>query len=313
MLQIISTIAPIFIVIIVGQLLWRAQLFEDSTWTAIGNICYFLLFPCLIIKTLSTANLSALPITKLAIAMPGTILIGSCVLLALKPLFTNLFSINSVSFTSLFQGVTRFHGFMALAIVAGLYGDYAITIIALTIALMVPLINVINVTVLTVWGEHGLRQSNGLYGVITEIIKNPFIIACVIGILLNITGIQLHKILLESISIMSSGALGLSLLAIGAGLRIAQIKETRAAILCAVLLRLIGMPIIMFTFTTVVGLTGKEQTVAVIATAVPTAASSYVLAQKMGGDTVLMANIITLQVIIASLTLPLAILLAETY
>jgi len=44
--------------------------------------------------------------------------------------------------------------------------------------------------------------------------------------------------------------------------------------------------------------------VAVLAGAVPTAASSYVLARQMGGDAPLMANLITVQVLLAIATLP---------
>ena len=44
----------------------------------------------------------------------------------------------------------------------------------------------------------------------------------------------------------------------------------------------------------------------------PTAAASFVLARQMGGDAPLMANLITLQVIMAVVTLPLIIWLTYT-
>ncbi len=313
MLQILSTIAPIFIVIIVGHLLWRARLFGDENWTAIGNICYFLLFPCLLVKTLSSADLLSIPIAGLSFAMVVTLLVSSALLISFKGVLTKRLNINDAAFTSLFQGITRWHGFIALAIATALYGDYGVTLIALAIAVMVPIINIINVAVLIVWGDNDSNIKIGPQRVISEIIQNPFIIACFIGVIINISSIELPKSIYDAITIMSSGALGLSLLAIGAGLRISQIKETKFAILLAVLLRLLGMPIIMFVLTSLVGINGVDQTVAIIAAAVPTAASSYILAQKLGGDQSLMANIITLQVIIAAITLPLAIVLAEKF
>jgi hypothetical protein len=48
-----------------------------------------------------------------------------------------------------------------------------------------------------------------------------------------------------------------------------------------------------------------------LAAAVPTAAASFVLARQMGGDAPLMANLITLQVLGASVTLPLVIWLSQ--
>ena len=52
---------------------------------------------------------------------------------------------------------------------------------------------------------------------------------------------------------------------------------------------------------------------AIIAGAVPTAATSYVMARKMGGNAELMSNIMTFQVIAAIVTLPAFIYIAEHY
>jgi hypothetical protein len=60
----------------------------------------------------------------------------------------------------------------------------------------------------------------------------------------------------------------------------------------------------MFIGAWIFGIEGMPRTVAVIAGAVPTASSSYVLARQMGGDAPLMANLITIQVIAAIITLP---------
>jgi predicted permease len=74
-----------------------------------------------------------------------------------------------------------------------------------------------------------------------------------------------------------------------------------------VLTRLIGMPLIVIAMSWLVGLEGIPRSVAIIAGAVPTAASAYVMARKMGGDAELMSSIVTFQVIVAFFTLPLFI------
>jgi hypothetical protein len=45
--------------------------------------------------------------------------------------------------------------------------------------------------------------------------------------------------------------------------------------------------------------------VAVVFAALPTAVSAFILARQLGGDTTLMASIITVQTIVSALTLPL--------
>ena len=78
-----------------------------------------------------------------------------------------------------------------------------------------------------------------------------------------------------------------------------------------VLIRLIGMPAIVIFMSWLIGLDGLARTVALIAGAVPTAASSYVMARKMGGDAELMSSIVTFQIIAAFFTLPAFIYIAE--
>ncbi len=303
-------------VIILGHLLRRSSIFGDDSWTAIGNICYYVLFPCMLAKTLYSANLTGLPIYKLTLAMVGGTLISSILLIASRRLYTGVFGMTNASFTSIFQGVTRWNGFMGIAIVTGFYEgadrDYALTIIALAIAIMVPMINIFNVTVLALWGDTN-DQDVGFMTVLKGIATNPFITACIVGVSLNLLPIEVPKIIFDGVSIVSGGALGLSLMAIGAGLRFSEITSTQVAIFFGVFYRLLGMPLIMFGLTIALGIDGIEQTVVVIASAVPTAAASYVLALKMGGDATLMANIIALQVLMAGFTLPAVILLAEAF
>jgi predicted permease len=71
------------------------------------------------------------------------------------------------------------------------------------------------------------------------------------------------------------------------------------------------MPVLMLLGCLLFGVDGMPRTVAMLAGAVPTAASSFVLARQMGGDAPLMANLITLQVIGAVVTLPLFIWLSH--
>jgi predicted permease len=77
-------------------------------------------------------------------------------------------------------------------------------------------------------------------------------------------------------------------------------------------LRLIGMPLLVFGLCGLTGLSGLSRTVAIIAAAVPTAATAYTMARKMGGDAELMAQIITFQSLASIATLPLFIWLAQS-
>ena len=135
------------------------------------------------------------------------------------------------------------------------------------------------------------------------------IIACAVGLFLNWAGVP--DILFDSIDIIGSGGLGLALLAVGAGMKPHQAAQHKLLLTIGVLTRLIGMPAIVILMSWLVGLDGMARSVAIIAGAVPTAASAYVMARKMGGNAELMSSIVTFQVIIAFFTLPLFIYIAD--
>jgi malonate transporter len=306
MIATLNAVASVFAVIIIGYVLRQRQLVSDQTWEAVELLCFYLLFPFLIVRTLAAADFGAIPISQFAIVVVSAIFGMSFLLLLLRPFASGWLGMSDPSFTSLFQAATRWHGFMALAIVGTIYGPEGVTLVAIAIAIMVPLIQVLNVGVLAVFGD-GARQS--WLSVIKTLGKNPLMLACFAGGLLNITG--LPQFAFGTLEIIGSAGLGLALLAVGAGIRLDHARKTKTLVAIGVLIRLVGMPLLMLLGAWLVGLEGLARTIAVIAGAVPTASTSYVMARRMGGDAELMANIITFQVLVAAITLPAFILIAE--
>lgn len=86
-----------------------------------------------IIRTLSRANLGGVPIVNFLLVLVVTILGMSVLLILANILLRNRYHDSGSSFTSLFQGATRFHGFVALAIIGPLYGNDGITLAALAL------------------------------------------------------------------------------------------------------------------------------------------------------------------------------------
>ena len=307
MLATLNAITPIFLIIAIGHLLFRTKVVGESVWSAIEHICFYLLLPFLIIRTLSRANLGGVPIIDFMAVLVVAIMGMSILLILVHTLLRNRYPSSGPSFTSLFQGATRFHGFVALAVIGPLYGDAGVTLAALALAIMVPLLNVISVIVLSVYGAS--NNDPEIRQVLLRIIQNPLIIACIAGLALNWTGV--HDVIFNTIEIIGNGGLGLALLAVGAGLRLDQAAEQKLLVATGVFIRLIGMPLIIISMAWLTGLEGLPRTVAIIAGAVPTASSSYVMARKMGGNAELMSNIVTFQVIVAFITLPMFIYIAE--
>jgi hypothetical protein len=303
----LNAIAPIFLIIITGYLLHATRVVGETVWSAIEHICFFLLLPFLIIRTLSRANLGSVPIVDFITVLLVAILGMSALLIAIHALVWRRYPESGPSFSSIFQGATRFHGFVAIAVIGPLYGDAGVTLAALALAIMVPLLNTITVIVLSIYGRSDTRPE--FAAVTRRILTNPLILACLAGLVFNWLGIP--DILFDTVDIIGGGGLGLALLTVGAGMSFGHAAKQKLLLAIGVLTRMIGMPAIVIAMSCLVGLDGLPRTVAIIAGAVPTASSAYVMARKMGGDAALMSSIVTFQVIVAFFTLPLFIYIAD--
>ncbi|AKH21520.1 AEC family transporter [Sedimenticola thiotaurini] len=306
MIDVFNALLPVVAIILLGMLLRRTTLFNDESWLGMENLCYFVLFPALLVKTLASARIASGELLLFSSLALFSILAMSLLLLLFQPLMRRLLGIDGPAFTSLFQGATRWHGFIALSIVGLLYGDEGVAYMAIIMAVIIPPLNIINVLVLARYAE----GSSGLADVTRKLLKNPFIIGSVIGATLNLTGIGLPAQLFSLLDILGGGALGLGLLTVGAGLHFGLVLDHRLVVGFGVAIRLLGMPLLMFLGAWMFGIDGVPRTVAVIAAAVPTGSSCYILARQMGGDAPLMANLITVQVVMAVVTLPVMIWLS---
>jgi malonate transporter and related proteins len=296
-----SALLPVFITILIGSILRITSFIGDNEWRAVDHICYYVLFPAIIVKEIAGANFTGLPVARMAIALIAGVVAMSVFLLLLRRPLATFLNLNGPQFSSLFQGATRWHTFIALAIMPLLFGVESLALAAIAAAAMTPLLNVINVAVLGIYAAGKPPHPRILLLAIT---KNPFVLSCIVGILFHSLGLVPPKLLLDVLDIIGKGALGLALLAAGAGLRFEEVKATGATAALATVLKLAVMPLLVFLFTTLLGVSGTAQYVAVVCAAVPTGSGAYVLARQMGGDAPLIASILTLQVIVAALTLP---------
>jgi predicted permease len=297
----VAALLPVFIAILIGALLRSFQFVRDDQWGAIDHVCYYVLFPAIIVKEIAGADFTGLPVARMALALMLGVTAMSSLLLVLRQPLCAFLGINGPQYTSLFQGATRWHTFIALAIVPPLFGTKALALAAVAAAAMTPLLNFINVAVLGYFAAGTRPRPKAL---LLAIARNPFVLSCVAGILLQAAGVDLPGVVLDVLDIIGKGALGLALLTAGAGLRFDQLRATGATAVLATVLKLAVMPLFVFGLTQVLGVSGTAQHVAVICASVPTGSGAYVLAKLMGGDAPLVASILTLQVIVAALTLP---------
>jgi malonate transporter len=307
MAVVISALLPVFLLIVLGFILRRSLMRLDTQWHGLERLTYYVLFPTLLIQTLVQADLSSVPVAGVGGALMLSALVMSLLCLALRPLFSR-WNIDGPAFTSIFQGATRWQTYVALAVSSNLFGHTGLALASVAMVAIIPLVNVLSVWVLA---QYASPEKKSVRAIVMTVVQNPLIWACVIGIVVNVTHMPLPKIWHDVADALGRSSLGIGLLVTGAGLQLGGLFRPSLAASVAVFLKLVLMPVLAIALALWFGISGSSLVIVAVCAAVPTSSSAYVMARQMGGDAPLLAQIITLQTILAALTMPIVIALVS--
>ncbi len=310
MLPILNTLLPVFALILIGYALGRSAFPTADFWRGAARLTYFVLLPALLLNRIATASLAGFAIGRLMGALAAAILLLALGLLLLRASLAHRLQLQNAAFTSLFQGSIRQNTYVGLAVATAFYGAEGAAYAAIGVGTIVPLVNLLSVGVLARYTEE-TGSTVGWGEMALAIARNPLILACLLGALLNLLRIGLPLGGEQTVAILGQAALPLGLLTVGAGLKPRSMGRFRTRILLSSLLKLIVLPCLFLIIAWLLDLRGTALMVGLILSALPTAASSYILAQQMGGDQPLMAAILTAQTAFACITMLLLLTVAN--
>ncbi|WP_316192194.1 MULTISPECIES: AEC family transporter [unclassified Bradyrhizobium] len=300
---VIAALAPVFLLIVVGFGLRRSLIRLDTQWHGLERLTYYVLFPALLMQSLVKADLGKVPVAGIGGALFLAMLAMSALCLALRPLLTRS-GIDGPAFTSIFQGATRWQTYVALSVAGSLFGASGLAAASVAMIAIIPMVNVFSVAVLAHYASPTRRS---IREILATIVRNPLIWACIAGLALNVAHMPLPKLWHDAADALGQASLPIGLLVTGAGLHFEGLRRAGPAAALGVVLKLVLMPLLAIGLAGSFGVTGPSLVVVAICAAVPTSPSAYVLAKQMGGDAPLLAQIISLQTVLAALTMPLAI------
>ncbi|EXF42567.1 putative permease [Pseudomonas sp. BAY1663] len=133
------------------------------------------------------------------------------------------------------------------------------------LALMVPTVNVMSVWALT--AERGVSVRS----LLLPIMKNPLILACLAGALVNFSGLGLPGGSDRLLGLLAAASLPLGLLCVGAALKPQELSGEVPALGWNSALRLVAVPSLTYAVARLLGLPEMETTILVLFFALPTA------------------------------------------
>lgn len=306
LMPVLLSIAPIFLLIVLGYLLRRNGIPNAEFWNLNDKLVYWVLMPALLFHKTSTIELSFGLVGSYSVVIIG----GFVGALVFGFWSTKLMGVPGYSASSVIQGAARHNAFIALSVAGSLFGSAGLSLGALAMALLIPVTNLAIVPMMVVLN---MKDGRGkvLPMVLRDLGRNPLIVSVLAGVAFNISGADEIPVLHDTTGLLGNAALPIVLMCVGANLRLRAMRASAVPLALSICGKFVIFPLITVVLAKIMGLSELETLVALLFSASPTAAASYTLARQMGGDAPLMAAITTIQTALAFFTLPISLLIVE--
>ncbi|MEN5387940.1 AEC family transporter [Aliarcobacter skirrowii] len=293
--QIFTSLIPIFSLIMIGYLFKKISFPSNEFWPMADKLTYYVLMPALLIITLSKAKLESSDINLIFVSILAIFLT-----MILLMIFNKISPTQNSSFTSIVQGGIRFNTYVFLALSASIFGDSGLAMAAVIITFAIPILNIFCITIFALYSQNS--KINFLY-LLNSILRNPLIIACLMGSLINFSSISIPISIEKLLQILSNAALPLGLLSIGYTLVLKEIKSSKKDLTISTIAKFLILPVTIYLFAKLFELDNSMISILVLFAIMPTAPSSFILARQLNGNLSLMTSIITVQTLLSVLFL----------
>ena len=291
-----NVLLPIIIEIAIGFMLKTIKIIDPHTAKGANKIVFKLFLPAMLFNNLYTAEISNAFNPRLIIFA----LIAVCITVALLCLVIPVFEKDKTKRGAMIQGMFRSNfAIFGVPLSISIAGEAIRPSVSVVVAFVVISYNILAVIVLEAYNHNNPDLKSILKGIAT----NPLVIACVLGILVLISGIKFPQTIDKTVSGISSVATPLGLIILGASINIMSVKQNAKRLVFAIGGKLVVIPVIILTIAILMGFTGGELAILLALFASPTAISSYSMAVEMGHDGELAAQIVMFCTILCIFTM----------
>ena len=295
----LASILPVFLIILLGVAIRHYQWLPEAFFPSIEKFSYNIAFPALLFAGTARLNFAGSQVGELALAtlLPTFIIIGVTLLAMLGAR-----GLPGASRSSVVQGAMRPNTYFGLAVSSLFFDADTAALVMLSLALCLPVVNVLSIIALSWWSgsKADLRQ------IFRTLARNPIILSTLAGMLVSLSGLAVPLPLMNTLDILGKAALCLGLVCVGSGLVFSLQGLRPVALGWTSLLKLVALPLVAAKVCVLFAVSAPVALAATFYCALPTAPNAYIMAKQMGGDTRLMASLITLQTLLAALTVPLS-------
>lgn len=302
-------VMPIFAVAFIGYMLKQKNFLTDDFVKVADKLVFRVMLPCLLFTKVAYTDMSKVSEKDLAVMV--FCVVAALVFTALMCFIVPLFIKDKAKTGAFIQGIFRSNvAFLGVPFAINLFGEAGGTLASMVLAVVVPVYNVLAVTVLCIFNPDkdnaNVSFSKRLGSIVLGIIKNPLIISIVVALPFGIFGVgsYLPDFIEGTVDYFAKASTTLALVTIGASFKIDELKGRIGLAAAATVIKTVILPASFMTFTYfVLGFTGVHLGMVMIVFGTPTAISSYIMAKNMNSDGSLANQIVLLSTLCSMFTI----------
>lgn len=302
----INATLPIFLLIILGKVLYKCRIIGKDFTTAADRYVFYVALPALVFKDLTENEIGSRFDSGYVLFCFLSTLVSILIIWGLTELFMKEENQKGAFIQASYRSSAALLG---LAFIDNMYDGAGMA--PLMIIGAVPLFNIFAVIILTVKGDNGSSRPD-LKTTLINICKNPILIGILAALPFAFFDIQFPAPINKGISYLAGTASPLALLSIGAGFEgrkaIKKIKPT----LWAAFIKLFALCALFLPLAVFLGYRNQELVGILIMLGSPSTVSCYIMAKNTKNDDVLTSSIIVLTTLLSSISLTMWIYLLHS-
>lgn len=293
-----NVIAPLFFLMVIGYVIANNTNLADKDLLKKANSLVFKVFlPCMLFKNIYQSNIREQMQGGLCFFAAGSLLLLFVLLCLIVPKVVRKENQQGVVIQGIFRSNYVIFG---VAVVENMYGPANTVTAAILSAVLVPMYNFLAVIALSFFGG---KRERDFKKVIAGILKNPLIIASVLGIIASLLGVKLPKAADTTLSDLAKLATPIAFLILGGDFDFSKVKGNLKIAGGVVVVKMVILPLIFIPIVAAMGYRDSDLLAALLAYQTPVAVSSYIMAQQAGADEQLAGQLVVFSSVVSIFTL----------
>ena len=291
-----NVVLPLFLNIALGYALRCLHMIDETTQKNLNKLVFKVFLPIYVFNNIYTTNIAVAFHPGLVALTMGGVLAMFAFLMVFIPRIEQENAKRGVMVQAIFRSNFVLFG---LPVAVSLCGEANVGPTSLLVGFVVPVFNVLAVICLEAFRGSKPDFRKILRGIAT----NPLIIASMLGIIMNLTGLPIPAGIQKSITDLGRIATPLALVSLGAGFQFRRIKGYVRQLIICISARLVLVPLIMLAIAAALGFRAEMLVPVLAVFGSPVATSSYTMAELMDGDGVLAGSLVVLTTALSILTM----------